>query len=83
MATFILKGKKITINDDIVEFLKKRYFDLGEEDLKMFLSSTMTKGDPQNGFYRPNLDETIQQLSEEQLSYLIETGASYQIRGMK
>ncbi len=82
MAQFTLKNKTITIEDELYDFLKKRYYEFDEEDCKDFISAILTTGDFDTGFSCPDVDKIIDEKSESELSDLISRGAELRRRSM-
>ncbi len=74
MVQINLKGKKITIDDELYDFMTKRYYEFDEDDCKYFLHCALTTGDFDTGFKCPDLDALISEKSESELSELIEKG---------
>lgn len=74
MAKVNLKGKTITINDELYDFMTKRFYEFDEDDCKEFLGCVLTTGDLYSGFECPDLDTVIEEKTTSELSQLIDKG---------
>lgn len=77
MATFNLRGKKITVSEEDVALMKRALYEFDELDLISFIHPVVTTGDIDTGFHTPDLDKLIEESSEEQLSAYVAEGISY------
>ena len=81
-AQFRLRGKTITIDKELYDEMRDRFFTFDEDDCKYFLRAMLTEGSLDNGFSYPDIDAIIDAYPADKLSALISEGAGLQRKMM-
>ena len=78
-----LRGKNITVKDDLYDFMTKRFYEFDERDCKCLIAPVVTTGDFEAGFNKPDIEKLIDSSTEQEVAELLEKGILLQKEFMR